>query len=243
MKGSKPLRQAIEQAIKQANRKADGGQSNRMDQSNWQITRTAMSVIRTSTGQAESSDGSPNEGTNQHARIRMEEAPDIYTYLSGGSNPQEVFELRDSWIADTRANVHVCNDRSQLSNFYPVDGEAIRFSNSHAPIIGYGTAKVQGESPNGGVHILELTQVAYIPGCHTNIVSIGLANKKGYFQNQRLQLIEDKEGNPIIRTRKQFQLDIIKYNPISKKERAVFAAAINIRKLMMPFQNKTTTEI
>jgi hypothetical protein len=46
-----------------------------------------------STGQAELSDGSPNEGTNQHARIRMEEAPDIYTCLSGGSNPQEVFEL------------------------------------------------------------------------------------------------------------------------------------------------------
>jgi hypothetical protein len=69
-----------------------------------------MSVIRTLTGQAESSDGSPNEGTNQHARIRMEEALDIYTCLSGGSDPQEVFELQDSWIADTGANVHVCND-------------------------------------------------------------------------------------------------------------------------------------
>jgi hypothetical protein len=34
MKGSKPLRQAIKRAIKQANQKADGGQSNRMDQSN-----------------------------------------------------------------------------------------------------------------------------------------------------------------------------------------------------------------
>jgi hypothetical protein len=87
MKGSKPLRQAIERAIKRANWKADGGQSNRMDQSNWQITRTAMSVIRMSTGQAELSDGSPNEGTNQHARIRMEEALDIYTCLSGGSDP------------------------------------------------------------------------------------------------------------------------------------------------------------
>jgi hypothetical protein len=33
-------------------------------------------------------------------------------------------------------------------------------------------------------------------------MSIGLANKKGYFQNQHLQLIEDKEGNPIIQIRK-----------------------------------------
>jgi hypothetical protein len=52
-----------------------------------------MSVIRTLIGQAELSDGSPNKGTNQHARIRMEEAPDIHTCLSGGSDPQEVFEL------------------------------------------------------------------------------------------------------------------------------------------------------
>jgi hypothetical protein len=55
--------------------------------------RTAISVIQTSTGQAELSNGSPNEGTNQHARIRMEEALDIHTCLSGGSDPQEVFEL------------------------------------------------------------------------------------------------------------------------------------------------------
>jgi hypothetical protein len=66
-------------------------------------------------------------------------------------------------------------------------------------------------------------------------VSIGLANEKGYFQNQRLQLIEDKEGNPIIRTRKRFRLDVIEYNLISEKERAVFAAAVNVRKLIMPF--------
>jgi hypothetical protein len=46
-----------------------------------------MSVIQMSIGQAKLSNGSPNEGTNQHARIRMEEAPDIYTCLSGGSNP------------------------------------------------------------------------------------------------------------------------------------------------------------
>jgi hypothetical protein len=74
-------------------------------------------------------------------------------------------------------------------------------------------------------------------------VSIGLANEKGYFQNQRLQLIEDKEGNLIIRTRKRFRLDVIEYNPISEKERAVFAAAVNVRKSMMPFRNKATTEI
>jgi hypothetical protein len=43
--------------------------------------------------------------------------------------------------------------------------------------------------------------------------------------------------------RKQFRLDVIEYNPISKKERAVFAAAVNVRKLMMPFRNKATTEI
>jgi hypothetical protein len=74
-------------------------------------------------------------------------------------------------------------------------------------------------------------------------MSIGLANKKGYFQNQRLQLIKDKEGNPIIQTRKRFQLDIIKYNLISEKERAVFVVAVNIRKSIMPFQNKVITEI
>jgi hypothetical protein len=87
----------------------------------------------------------------------MEEALDIHTCLSGGSDPQEVFELWDSWIVDTGADIHVCNDWSRLSNFYLVDGEAIWFSNSHALIIGYGTAEVQGESLNGGVHILELT--------------------------------------------------------------------------------------
>lgn len=46
-----------------------------------------MSVIQTSTEQAELNDDLPDEWTNQHAAIRMEEALDIHTCLSGGSDP------------------------------------------------------------------------------------------------------------------------------------------------------------
>ena len=58
-----------------------------------------------------------------------------------------------------------------------MDGSILRFGDRTTPILGYGTVMVYGTLPQGQV-TLRLQNVAYVPGLHTNIVSMFKAKQE-----------------------------------------------------------------
>jgi hypothetical protein len=96
----------------------------------------------------------------------------------------ESYELRDSWIVDSGADIHICNDRSRFLSYEPADDHWAHFGTTMVQILGYGRIDVYATGMNGQTHILELNGVAYIPECHTSILSTFQIKKKGFYMNQ-----------------------------------------------------------
>lgn len=57
--------------------------------------------------------------------------------------------------------------------------------------------------------------MAYIPDCHTNLLSTFQMKRHGYYHNQRLNVIEDRNRRPICRTESRHNMEVVEYNPIS----------------------------
>ncbi|KAF7174442.1 hypothetical protein CNMCM5623_007239 [Aspergillus felis] len=128
----------------------------------------------------------------------------------GGS----AYELRDSWIVDSGADIHICNDRTRFLTYEPVEDEYARFGATDVQILGYGKVELTAIGMNGKAHILELSRVAYLPECHTNLLSTFQMMKHGFYLNQRKHVIEDQDGIPICRTELRHNLEVVEYNPI-----------------------------
>jgi hypothetical protein len=111
-----------------------------------------------------------------------------------------VYELRDSWIIDSGADLNICTNRARFTTYEPVEDEFERFGSTDVQILGYGRVELSAIGMNGKRHILELQEVAYIPDCHTNLLSTFQMMKHGYYLNQRRHVIEDRHLNPICRT-------------------------------------------
>lgn len=139
------------------------------------------------------------------------------------------YELRDSWIADTGSDTHICND---LSRFYTLqectEGEELCFGNSSMPILGFRMTNVIGDQDEGKKATLSLSEVAYIPGLHTNIVSMQRAKCFGIFHNGRLNRLEDSNGDLVCHLHSIQSQDVIEYNP--QKDVNATPAAFTMKK-------------
>ncbi|KAF7180240.1 hypothetical protein CNMCM7691_009407 [Aspergillus felis] len=131
--------------------------------------------------------------------------------FSLGSN---AYELRDSWIVDSGADIHICNNRTRFLTYEPVEDEYARFGATDVQILGYGKVELTAIGMNGKPHILELSRVAYLPECHTSLLSTFQMMKHGFYLNQRKHVIEDQDGIPICRTKMRYNLEVVEYNPI-----------------------------
>ncbi|KAG2000757.1 hypothetical protein GB937_010867, partial [Aspergillus fischeri] len=128
---------------------------------------------------------------------------------------RDTYELRDSWIVDSGADINICNERTRFLTYEPVEGEYARFGTVEVKIHGYGNVELQAIGMNQKLHILEVSRVAYIPDCHTNLLSTFQMKRHGYYLNQRLNVIEDQNGRPICRTESKHNMEVVEYSPIS----------------------------
>lgn len=124
------------------------------------------------------------------------------------------YELRDSWIVDSGADIHICNNRTRFLTYEPVEDEYARFGATDVQILGYGKVELTAIGMNGKPHILELSRVAYLPDCHTNLLSTFQMIQHGFYLNQRKHVIEDRNGIPICRTEMRCNLEVVEYNPV-----------------------------
>ncbi|CAG8897455.1 unnamed protein product [Penicillium nalgiovense] len=91
--------------------------------------------------------------------------------------------IRDRWLIDTGAQVHICNNRSLFIEFQETES-SIRVGDTETMVDGIGTVLIYGVSPREDEtpKQMMLFNVRYSPGFHTNIISHGLmfSNTKAF---------------------------------------------------------------
>jgi hypothetical protein len=94
-------------------------------------------------------------------------------------NTTAKMNLRDRWILDTGASIHVCNNRS-LFDQYTVKKAAMRTGDSFTRVEGIGTVRMLCVDPiTGGTSVVRLHDVKYSPDFHVNLVSYSQAKTRG----------------------------------------------------------------
>jgi hypothetical protein len=86
--------------------------------------------------------------TNQSHQATFAFASVVQTFsLHNGSEEDELhgeYELKDSFLLDSAAPIHVCNNKERFTEYTPTDRtKMLRAADSFLPILGYGTVKVQ----------------------------------------------------------------------------------------------------
>lgn len=85
---------------------------------------------------------------------------------------------------DNCADTHVCNDLSRFTKYKPLHDEMIRFGNTGGQIEGVGSVTVHVDTPSGP-GLIQLDDVAYVPGFHWNLMNMDSLEKEGLFFNTR----------------------------------------------------------
>lgn len=81
------------------------------------------------------------------------------------------YHLRDSFILDSGANIHMCNNRERFTDFRPTDSDRLYAGNAIIPIEEYGSVLITVQAPEGPRQIT-LKDTALVSSFHTNIVSL-----------------------------------------------------------------------
>ena len=81
------------------------------------------------------------------------------------------YPLHNSWILDSGATIHICNDRSKFRTFTPQDSKRIYAGATLQQPLGVGSVSLTLDVTNEITRELTLHEVYYIPGFHTNVVS------------------------------------------------------------------------
>ena len=123
--------------------------------------------------------------SSEEKKTAEEPVPSAYTASTSTSD----YHLRDSFILDSGASIHICNRRSRFQDLRPAsEDDVIYAGNTIIPIEGFGSVKIIIQAPDGPREIM-LTDVALVPTFHTNVASLRRFKAKGTYwdtQNDRL---------------------------------------------------------
>ncbi|KAL9561260.1 hypothetical protein ACKAV7_014615 [Fusarium commune] len=103
-------------------------------------------------------------------------------------------EYGDCFRLDNCADTHVCNDLSRFTNYTPLDDETIEFGNSGTHITGIGNVTVHVDTPTGS-GLIQLENVAYVPGFHWNLINTHSLEQQGLYFNTRTCWMEYSDGS------------------------------------------------
>jgi hypothetical protein len=97
------------------------------------------------------------------------------------------FKLYDSWTLDNASDVHVCNNPKRSGYQKTRDAnvtDRLFAANTSLPIESFGSVKVNVDTQSGP-GVIELTNVALVPGFMANLVSLKRFNDKGVHWNSQ----------------------------------------------------------
>jgi hypothetical protein len=200
------------------------------------VDRARQWIKKYRTKQGEEQHHSDKEDRKHHQSFAIQSLRSGFS-LEGGNDSydnEEEYKLRDSFLLDSAASIHVCNNRSRFTTFTPSTGkQTMRAANSFAIIQGYGTVEVHAKSATPGdlkPCTLELLDVAYVPSFQTSLVSFGRAWVKGIrWDTNRMTL--DVGNEPLCKVTRKFEQWVLEYNPLSTNSSAAMARASPPRNL------------
>jgi hypothetical protein len=144
--------------------------------------------------------------------------------LQEGTDEEE-YVLKNSFLLDSAASIHVCNSYDRFKTFEPTaEVETLRNGDTFTEIKGYGTVEVNAvpASPDDKFSILELIDVAYVPSYHTSLVSFDRAWSKGIrWDTDAMTLNAGK--TPLCKVQRMFNQWVLEYCPLSTNDNTVMA--------------------
>ncbi len=91
------------------------------------------------------------------------------------------YNLRDSFILDSGAMVHVCNSCKYFSTITPASEDDLLYAgNTVIPIEGFGSVDITVQTP-AGLKLIELQHTALVSSFHTSLVSLKQIVVKGVY--------------------------------------------------------------
>ena len=143
-------------------------------------------------------------------------------YTGSDTSNEEVDELHDSFILDSGATIHICNNRDRFLEYRESDGRDLLKVGDHLiPIAGFGRVLVNGKGPNGPISFY-LAETAHAPTFFLNIISTNRMVAGGLdWSAAKAMLLQDEK--PHIYTPKMYGSWVVEYNPI-KSTQSVYKA-------------------
>ena len=166
-----------------------------------------------------------SESENKSAEDKSDEDktnPSAFAVSAYNALATSDYQLRDSYILDSGATIHVCNDRTRFHNLTPAsDDDFLYTGNSVIPIKGLGTISITVQTPSGPRKI-DLLNTAFIPSFHTNVVSLDrFIAKNVHWDTERNRLTHN--GDTFCMIQHQHRQWVLEYNECLPDD-AVFPA-------------------
>ncbi len=121
------------------------------------------------------------------------------------------YSLRDSFILDSGATIHVCNNRDRFKTFQSAGiNDYLYAGDSTVAIEGVGDVDIQ-ITTSDGVSTITLRNTAYVPQFHTNTVSLNKFIEKGVHWNTESHELTYR-GVPYCRVEKHYGQWVLEYN-------------------------------
>jgi hypothetical protein len=138
------------------------------------------------------------------------------------ASPQ-VHALSKSFILDSGATVHVCNDLARMIDYREAPhGECLSVGDTYTQIEGYGTVVINAKPTEEDSTVqLTLQHVCYCPGFHLNLVSLKRAMRQGVHWLPEYGVLYNKFGN-LCRIEEHHDMFTVEYNEVEVKDQQAF---------------------
>jgi len=130
-------------------------------------------------------------------------------------NTDAAYELRDSFILDSGATGHICNNRARFIEYQPAtEVQEVKIGDTYATIAGYGMAVAYMERPDGTIAEVRFADTAHIPGFHTSCISVKRLKQRGVYWNTYTNMLEH-DGQPIYHVKDLHHQFVLEFNEVT----------------------------
>jgi hypothetical protein len=154
----------------------------------------------------------------------------------------EVYPIKDSFILNSGATIHVCNSRSRFQSFRKCDPSDVVYAGlEKMPMVGVGSVDIT-ISTGTTTRNFRLENAAFIPSFHTNVVSLSKFTAVGVHWNTAVcQLIFNKRRFCDVTSR--FGQWVPEFNPVFSQTKEQPVSAFPTRSTGPRHDAEATTEL
>jgi len=142
------------------------------------------------------------------------------------------FPLINHWILDSGSDTHVTHNLAAFTEFTPGRIGTIQTGTHSAPVEGIGQVRLPVTGPDGRMTHITLTEVLYVPGFITNIVSDYRLGQAGYTHSRITGFVtRDRDRKQFFKTTTKHRKYIVSFDPFkmaSQDAPMALAATTNI---------------